>query len=166
MSQRAKPLCSLFPKIALFETVNKKAAGNSLQRNGLFAVSGKQAAESFELLAQAERIDQLAVSSDIAVLEVVKELAAAAHHLHQAAAGVMILRVSLEVIGQTVDAGGEKSNLNLGRARVARSTLVLGNNFSLVDFDRHRYSFKKKIKTCGTGVIARAVKGGDCTAIP
>ena len=75
------------------------------------------------LLTQLQRIDELAVGGDVGALEVVKELTAAAHHLQKTAAGVMILHVFLEVTGQTVDAGGEKSHLDFGRTRVAGSAL-------------------------------------------
>ena len=62
------------------------------------------------LLAEAERIDQLAVGVEVRALEVVKELAAARNHAKQAAAAVVILGVHLEVLGKVVDAGREKSD--------------------------------------------------------
>ena len=53
-----------------------------------------------------------------------------------------VLRVGLEVLGQAIDTGREKSNLNLGRTTVAFSALILLDDFLLVDF-RHLSNLKK-----------------------
>ena len=83
------------------------------------------------LLAQAEPFDQLAISLGIPVFQVVEELAAAADHLQQATAGVMILAMFLEVAGQAVDARGQERDLDFGRPRVALGALIIGNDLRL-----------------------------------
>ena len=113
------------------------ASSDLRQTDGLFAVRQTGRRLCSRLLAQAERIDELAIRIDVLALEVVKELAAAADHLKQTAAGVMILLVFLEVAGQRVDAGRQKSDLNLRRTGITGRTGKLGNDFSLVDLFRH-----------------------------
>ena len=73
------------------------------------------------LLAEAERIDQLA---------------------KQAAAAVVILGVHLEVLGKVVDAGREKSDLDFRRAGIAFGALELSNDLRLGQF-RHGYSCQR-----------------------
>ena len=94
------------------------------------------------LLAEAERIDQLAVGVEVRALEVVKELAAARNHAKQAAAAVVILGVHLEVLGKVVDAGREKSDLDFRRAGIAFGALELSNDLRLGQF-RHGYSCQR-----------------------
>ncbi len=53
---------------------------------------------------------------------------AVCHHLDEAAAGVVVFLVLLEVIGKLVDFLGEHSNLHLFRARVRCVDLVLLND--------------------------------------
>ena len=78
-----------------------------------------------DLLAEIEGFNQSAVSVEVGALEVVKELAAARNHAEQAAAGVVVLLVDLQVLGELVDAGGQKSDLHFGRSGVAFGALEL-----------------------------------------
>src|SRR5690606_11624593 len=90
--------------------------------------------------AQTEPFDQRLVTRRVGSLQVVEQLAAAADHLEQAAARVVVLRVGLEVIGQLDDASGEQRDLDLGRAGVFRATLVVGDDLRLVDVgDSHEF---------------------------
>ena len=50
---------------------------------------------------------------DVLLLQIGQQIAAAANHLHQAAAAVVIMLVGLEVLGQVVDARGEQRDLDL-----------------------------------------------------
>src|SRR5947209_6848990 len=84
------------------------------------------------LLAQAELFDQRAVGIGVARLEVVQQLAPPRDHAEQAAAGVMILDVTLEVVGKAIDARGQKRDLHFRRTRVALGPLVIGDYFRLV----------------------------------
>src|SRR6185436_17652992 len=56
-----------------------------------------------KLLAEAEAIDEGPVAVHVALLQVVEKPAAPSDHLQQAAAGVVVLRVGLEVLGQGRD---------------------------------------------------------------
>src|SRR5688572_15749037 len=84
------------------------------------------------LLAQAEALDQRAIGLDVLALQVVEQAAAPAHHGEQAAAGMEILDVRLEVLGKHVDALGEERDLDLGRTRVGLRALVIGDDARLV----------------------------------
>src|SRR5690349_10020399 len=84
------------------------------------------------LLAQAELVDQRAVGVCVARLEIVEKLAPARHHAQEAAARVVILDVALEVVRETVDAGGEERDLDFGRSRIALPSLVFGDHLRLV----------------------------------
>src|ERR1700675_3059777 len=83
------------------------------------------------LLAQAKLLDQLVIFAGILALEIIEQLAALVDHFKQAAPGVMILHVRLEVVGKSVDAGREQRNLNLRRPRVARRPLMLLDDLRL-----------------------------------
>src|SRR5690348_6166510 len=72
-----------------------------------------------QLPADAEIGDDLAVPLDALDAEVVEQATPLTDQLEQAAPGVMILGVQLEVFGEIRDTLGQKSNLNLGRAGVA-----------------------------------------------
>ena len=71
------------------------------------------------LAADAEALDERAVAGLVALLEVVEQRAALRHQLQQAAAGMVVLHVGLEVLGEVGDALREDRDLDLGRAGVA-----------------------------------------------
>src|SRR5215211_7185363 len=87
--------------------------------------------------AQAEAFDERPVAGDIVVLEVAEQPAAAADHLQQAAARVVVVLVNLEMLGELVDARGQQGHLDLGRAGVAFLGRVLGDDLGLVVLDQH-----------------------------
>src|SRR6516162_7747428 len=71
------------------------------------------------LAAQAKALDQLPVALLILLLQIVQQPAPLADHHQQAAAGMEILLVRLEMIGQVLDALGQQRHLNLRRTRIA-----------------------------------------------
>lgn len=85
------------------------------------------------LLAEAELLEKLVVFGQVLALDVIKELAAAAGHLEEAAAAVEILAMRAQVLGQVIDPGGEQRDLNFGRAGVLIVSLVLGDDFGFYD---------------------------------
>src|SRR3954447_22620238 len=72
------------------------------------------------LLTDAELVDDGAIALEIGLLEVVEKTAPAPDELQQTAAGVMVLRVRLEVLGQIRDAVRKESDLHLRRTSVTR----------------------------------------------
>ncbi len=101
-----------------------------------------------QLLAQTQGVDQLAIAFNVGALEVIEQLAAAGNHHQQTAAGMEILLVGLEVLGEAVDTGRQKSNLDCGRSGVAISALVLLNDFLLIDFSHFSNQIKSQNKRC------------------
>ena len=91
-----------------------------------------RATRYLQLLAQTEAFDQAAVTREVLALVVVQQLAALADHLEQTTAGVVILGVGLEMIGQAVDAGGQQCDLNFGRTSVALGALEVSNDLCLL----------------------------------
>src|SRR5918992_2348875 len=87
--------------------------------------------------AEPEALDERPVAGDIVVLEVAEQPAAAADHLQEAAARVVVVLVDLEVLGELVDARGQQGHLHLGRAGVALLGRVLGDDLGLVVLDQH-----------------------------
>src|SRR3954452_14595416 len=91
------------------------------------------------LAPQAEFRDQRPVALQVVALEVAKDAAALADHLEQAAAGVMVLAVGAQVLGELVDALGEQRDLDLGGAGVLARPAVLADQLLLsVLRQRHR----------------------------
>jgi hypothetical protein len=65
------------------------------------------------LLAQPETIDQPTVFVEVRPLEVIEQLASAAHHPQQPASRMVILDVRLEMLGQIGDARRQQRDLDL-----------------------------------------------------
>src|SRR5262245_52929978 len=68
----------------------------------------------------AQPLDQALVAAFVDTLDVIEQLAALRHELEQAAPGVVVLDVGLEMLGQGGDALGQERDLDLRRAGVAR----------------------------------------------
>src|SRR5699024_10676212 len=73
-----------------------------------------------------------AVALHILLLQVSQQIAAAADHLEQAAAAVVIVGVLLQVLVQLVDVSGQQSDLDFGGAGVLLIEGDLGHNFLFV----------------------------------
>ena len=71
------------------------------------------------LAAQAELLNQGLVAIGARTPEIIQQAPPLAHELQQAAAGMMILCVRLEVDRQLIHAFGDQRDLHFGRARVA-----------------------------------------------
>ena len=81
------------------------------------------------LLAEAELLEDLVVLVEIFALEVIKQLATAGGHLQEAAAGVEVLAVFAEVIGQVIDPGREQRDLDFARTGIGFVRFELGDDF-------------------------------------
>ena len=87
-----------------------------------------------KLFSQSELVYDCTVALDVYLLQVVEQVSSVTDHLLQTAAAVEVLLVSLEVYGQVVDAGGQNSDLNLGRTCVSFVGSVLFNQCELFVF--------------------------------
>eukprot|EP00919_Chromeraceae_sp_WS-2016_P066895 GHVR01158194.1.p1 GENE.GHVR01158194.1~~GHVR01158194.1.p1 ORF type:complete len:153 (-),score=0.91 GHVR01158194.1:61-519(-) len=91
------------------------------------------------LAAQAELFDQGLVTAVIDLLDVVEKAATGRNELEQTAAGMVILAVFLEVLGEVGNALGQDGHLNFRRAGVVWSGCVFLNQSGLaLSSDRHR----------------------------
>src|SRR5262245_60249722 len=81
---------------------------------------------------QAQLRDQRAIALEVVALQVAEEPPAASDHLQQAHAGMVVLRVGAEVLGQIVDLLGQQRYLHLGRAGVAVGPSVLADQLGLL----------------------------------
>ena len=86
---------------------------------------------SCDLAAESQFLDQAPVALQVSLLQVIEEPPSASDQLEQSAAGMMILPVGAEMVGQLVDPAREKGDLDLGRARVRIVLSVPGDDFSL-----------------------------------
>ena len=77
------------------------------------------------LFAQIQLLQQFVVFWEVMIFQVIEQLSAPARHLQESAAGVEILPVGAEMLGQMVDARREESDLHLARTRVLFVDLVL-----------------------------------------
>jgi hypothetical protein len=85
------------------------------------------------LMPQTQIVDELAVTRDVGVLQILEETTPLADHLEQAAAAVVILPVGIEVSPEVVDARREEGDLDWGAATIVRVELVLLDDVVLVD---------------------------------
>src|SRR2546422_6904878 len=79
------------------------------------------------LAPESEALDQRPVALDILLAQVLEQSAALADHLEQPAAGVVILFVGPEVLGQLFDALGQQGDLNFGRAGIGPAPPVVAD---------------------------------------
>ena len=77
------------------------------------------------LAAEAEALDELAVAGDVGAREVIEKAAALGDHDDEAAAGVVVLLVGLQVAGQIADALGKEGDLDFDGAGVGFVALVV-----------------------------------------
>src|SRR5262245_28049680 len=76
-------------------------------------------------LADPELFGHGPIALHVLLSQILQEAAALADQHQQAPAGVVVVLVGLEVVGQPVDALGQERDLNFGRARVAVVCLEL-----------------------------------------
>ena len=69
---------------------------------------------TLDVVADTELLDELAVLLDVALLDVLQHTAALTDEHHEAATGVVVLLVRLQVLGEVADALREDGDLNLG----------------------------------------------------
>ena len=89
------------------------------------------------LLTDTQLGDQGTIALDVLLHEIIEQAAALTDHLVQAAAGVVVLRVLLEVLGELSDALGEDSDLDLRRTGVAFVGAVGFDDSRLLVFEHH-----------------------------
>ena len=80
------------------------------------------------LLAQTELFDQCAIAVCIFAFQVGQQAFTTVDHHDQAAAGMEILGVGLEVTVEFVNAGGQQCDLDFRGAGVVLGTCVIGDN--------------------------------------
>ena len=98
-----------------------------------------------KLLTQTQLSDQGTVTVDVLLLQIGQQIAAAADHLEQAAAAVVVMLVGLKVLGQVIDTSGQQSNLDLRRTGVTLVDGCLSDDGLLIDSDRSIRSSIKRI---------------------
>ena len=90
-----------------------------------------------DLLADTQLGDQGTIALDILLHEIVEQAAALTDHLVQTAAGVIVLRVLLEVLGQLSDTLGEDGDLDFRRTGVSLVGAVGFDDSGLLVFEHH-----------------------------
>jgi hypothetical protein len=88
------------------------------------------------LTPESELRDEISISIDIPPAEVLEQPPSPPDHTKQAAARVVILRMTLEMLGKFVYAARQHGNLNLRRTRVALSPRVLSYQLLFFVFDQ------------------------------
>ena len=78
--------------------------------------------------AQAKAGDQGTVAVLVLALEVVEQFAAGIDHTHQTPAGVMVVLVLGKMPGELFYTGGQQGDLHFGRAGIALSASVFGDD--------------------------------------
>ena len=80
-------------------------------------------------LAKTELRDECGVALVIFLADVIQQGAALVDHHQEPAAGMIVLRVRLEVGGEIVDSLGEDRDLDLGGSGVARACFFTGRKY-------------------------------------
>ena len=145
-------MCSDGERALAFDSASAQRAYSQLLKAAVISVrisvfgmrrmenaQGKPAfpAHMIRLLTQTQLCDEGAVTLDILLLQVFEQAAALTDHLVQAAAGVVVLLVDLQVFGELVDALGEDSHLDFGRTGVGGVGAVVFDDRGLLIFEHH-----------------------------
>ena len=77
----------------------------------------------FELTAQFQTLNDILITRLIRSRQIIKKLSASAYHLNEAVAGIMVMLVGFQVLGQLVNPVGKQGRLNAGRPAVFVMTL-------------------------------------------
>src|SRR6185436_11043817 len=118
------------------------------------------------LSAQTEALDQLAVTSDVGVLQVAQHALATADQQQQTAAAVVVVLVLTRMLGEVQDATGEHRDLDLGGTGVALFGAVLGHDLLLdSSVQGHAVLLGLVVARClGAGSPRLSVSAAGCTA--
>ena len=81
-----------------------------------------------ELLTKTQLRNDCTITFDIVLHQVAQQVTTAANHFQQTTAGMMVILVGLQMLGQVVDSSGQNGDLNLGRTGVALMQRVVGND--------------------------------------
>ena len=84
------------------------------------------------LAAQPQASDEVTVTLNVVLAQVLQQTAAATDEQQQATTGVVVVLVGLQVLGQVVDALGQQCDLSLRGAGVGLVDAVLLEDFSLL----------------------------------
>ena len=90
-----------------------------------------------DLLSQTQALDEGTVTCDILALQVCEKIASVTDHAQKTSVAVVVLLVSLQMLGKSIDAIGKNRNLNLRRTGVALMGLVLLDNLLLNFLRQH-----------------------------
>lgn len=112
-----------------------------------------------DVVADAELLDELTILKNVTILDVNQQAATFTNEHEQTAAGVVILRVLFEVLGEVADAFGQDRDLNLCTAGVLSVLAVFSNEllrafFGDTIFVCHHSTFLD----CGIGT--ESINGG------
>ena len=84
------------------------------------------------LTAQTQARDQITVAIDVVLSQVLQQATTATNHQQQTTTGVVIVLVELQVLGQSIDAGGQQGNLRLRGTGIGFVQAVLLEEFGLL----------------------------------
>ena len=98
----------------------------------------------------------LVVLRKVVPFQVIKQLATAGSHLEQPPAGVEVLAMRPQVLGQVIDASGEQGDLDFGRAGILIVDLIFFDDFWFNDCGGHGYVFR--FTTVGNPLGLRAAR--------
>ena len=116
------------------------------------------------LLSQTELFNDSAVALDVSLLEIAEKVSSVSDHLLETSAAVVVLVVSLEVLGEVLDAAGKKRDLHLGRTGVALVGLVSVDNCLLFVLDHDVFHLSKKYSATNTVPVGEIRFGAQKSA--
>src|ERR1043165_2928701 len=80
------------------------------------------------LAAQSELCNQLQIAVVLGARKIVQQSSSAANHFQQTATRVIVMLICSQMLGQGIDAMGQQSDLDIGRAGVTCMQPMLLNN--------------------------------------
>src|SRR5687768_5818641 len=114
------------------------------------------------LAAQAQAADDLGVARVVLLLQVIEQTTALPDHDQQAATGMEILLVALQMFRQILDPLGEDRDLDLGRSGVVVALGVFLDDFSLpLCGNRHRVLLSRIKGSSRAPERARLLRNGS-----
>ena len=90
------------------------------------------------LFSQAETGDEISVSVDICLSEVLEKVSSLSYHLQKTSSGVVVFMMLLEVLVEVVDPVSKDSYLNLRGTCIAFFSSILFDDFLFLLFCKHK----------------------------
>ena len=119
---------------------------------------------TLQLLSDVELFDDRPVAVDIGLGQVVQKVSSVTNHLKQTAAGMMIVRILLQMLGQLIDASSQDRDLDFGGTGILLVQLI-GFDHRILGILFQHFTFHLSFRFVRPELRRRPVKGAHPSSV-